>query len=42
MDWQARTGDTLLVKSREMTGGAKNCRAGWEGGWVKTTENKIH
>jgi hypothetical protein len=31
MDWQARTRDTVLVKSREMTGRTQT-----------TTENKIH
>jgi hypothetical protein len=31
MDRQARTGDTVLVKSREMTGiGAKLCHCGWK------------
>jgi hypothetical protein len=31
MDRQARTDDTVLVKSREMTGtiGDKHCRGGW-------------
>jgi hypothetical protein len=32
MDRQALTSDTMLVKSREMTGiDAKHCRGGW--GW---------
>ncbi len=41
---QARTGDTVLVKSREMTGiGAKRQTQPWwlEGEGVKTTEIKI-
>jgi hypothetical protein len=44
MDRQARTGDTVLVKSREMTGGGKSQTLPWwlGGGGVKTTENKIH
>ncbi len=39
---QAHTGDTVLVKGREMTGRTqKHCHvAGGEG--IKTTENKIH
>ncbi len=43
MDMQPRTGDTVLVKSREMTGRTETLpwrRGGGEG--VKTTENKIH
>jgi hypothetical protein len=48
MDRQARTSDTVLDKSKEMTGnikalwvGAKHCRGCWgEGEEVKTTENK--
>ncbi len=42
MDRQARTGDTVLVESKEMTG--RNQKLPWwlwRGG-VKTTENKIH
>jgi hypothetical protein len=39
---QARSGETVLVKSREMTGiGAKRSRGGCGGEGVKTTENKI-
>ncbi len=39
---QARTGDTVLVKRREMTVRTQNPAAPWRlgGGWVKTTENK--
>ncbi len=41
MDRQARTGNTVLVKSREMTGRSQTLPWWlWEGG-VKTTENKI-
>ncbi len=42
MDRQARTHDTVLVKSREMTGRSQTlpCWLGGEG--VKTTEIKIH
>jgi hypothetical protein len=29
MDWQARTGGSVLVRSRKMTGGAKHDRVGW-------------
>ncbi len=36
MDRQARTGDTVLIKSRTQT------LPWWLGGVVKTTENKIH
>ncbi len=39
---QVRTGDTVLVKSREMTGRTQKL-PWWLGGeGVKTTENKIH
>jgi hypothetical protein len=40
---QTRTGDTVLVKSREMTGRTQALQC-WLGGkrGVKTTENKIH
>jgi len=42
MDRQARTGDSVLVKSREMTGRSQSL-PGWLGkGEVKTTENKTH
>ncbi len=42
MDRQARTGDTALVKSREMTGRSQTL-PWWLGGeGIKTTENKIH
>ncbi len=43
MDRQARNGDTVLIKSREMTGRTQriDCRGGLGGGGVKTTENKI-
>jgi hypothetical protein len=39
MIMQARTGDTVLVKSREMTGSSQTL-PWWLGG--ETTENKIH
>jgi hypothetical protein len=39
---QARTGDTVLVKSREMTGRSQKLPLGLGGAGVKTTENKIH
>jgi hypothetical protein len=42
MDRQARTSDTVLVKSREMTCRTQTLRWWLEGEWVKTTENKIH
>jgi hypothetical protein len=38
---QARTGDTMLVKSREMTGTSQTLSWWLVGGGVKTTENKI-
>jgi hypothetical protein len=42
MDRQARTGDRVLVKSREMTG-MNQTLPWWLGGeGVKTTEIKIH
>ncbi len=42
MDRQARTTDTVLVKSREMKGRSQTLPWWlWDGG-VKTTENKIH
>jgi hypothetical protein len=42
MDKQARTGDTVLVKSKEMTGRIQTL-PWWLGGeGVKTTENKMH
>jgi hypothetical protein len=41
MDRQARTGDTVLVKSREMTGREPSTAMWMNGGGVKTTENKI-
>jgi hypothetical protein len=31
----------MLVKSREMTGRAQNCRGGWKGEGAKTTEKNI-
>ncbi len=43
MDKQARTGDTVLIKSREMTG--RRQILSWVAGGrrgVKTTENNIH
>jgi hypothetical protein len=42
MDRQARTDDTVLVKTREMTGRSKTLPWWLGGGGVKTTENKIH
>jgi hypothetical protein len=42
MDRQARTGDTVLVKSREMTGRTQTLPWWLGGGGVKTTDNKIH
>ncbi len=42
MDRQARTGDTVLVKSREMTGRSQTLKWWLGGGRVKTTEKKIH
>ncbi len=41
MDRQVRTGDTVLVKSREMTGRIQTLSWWLRGGGVKTTENKI-
>jgi hypothetical protein len=41
MDRQARTGDTVLVKSREMTGRSQILLWWQGGGGAKTTENKI-
>jgi hypothetical protein len=42
MDRQARTGDTVLVMSREITG-TSHPLPWWLGeGEVKTTENKIY
>ncbi len=38
----ARTGDTVLVKSIEMTGRSKTLPCWLAGEEVKTTENKIH
>ncbi len=42
MDRQSRTGDTVLVKSREMTGRTHTLQWWLEGDRAKTTENKIH
>ncbi len=42
MDRQASNGDTVLVKSREMTGRAQTLPWWLEGERVKTTENKMH
>ncbi len=40
---QARTSDTVLVRSREMADRTQTLRRGGGGGeGVKTTENKIH
>jgi hypothetical protein len=39
---QARTGDTLLGKSKEMTGRTQTLSRWLEGRGVKTTENKTH
>ncbi len=39
---QARIGDTVLVKSREMTGRTETLPLWLGGEGVKTTENKIH
>jgi hypothetical protein len=41
MDRQARTRDTVLVKSREMTGRSHTLPWWLEAAGVKTTENKI-
>ncbi len=41
MDRQARTGDTVLVMSREMTGRSRVLPWWLEGEVAKTTENKI-
>jgi hypothetical protein len=41
MDRQGRTGDTLLVKSREMTGRTQTLPRWLRGEEVKTTENEI-
>ncbi len=42
MDRKARTGDTALVRSREMTGRSQTLPC-WQGGeGVKTTENQLH
>ncbi len=42
MDRQACTRDTVLVKSREMTGRSQTLPWWLGGGRVKTTETKIH
>ncbi len=42
MDRRVCTGDTVLVKSREMTGRSQILRRWLGGGGVKTTENKIN
>ncbi len=42
MDRRARTGDTVLVKSREITDRPQTLPWWQGGGGVKTTENKIH
>jgi hypothetical protein len=42
MDRQARTRDTVLDKSREMTERSQTLPLWLGGGGVKTTENKIH
>jgi hypothetical protein len=42
MDRQTRTRDTVLSKSREMTGWSRTLSWWRGGGGVKTTENKIH
>jgi hypothetical protein len=39
---QARTSDTVLVESREMTHRSQTLPWWLEGGGIKTTENKIH
>ena len=39
---QDRTGDTVLVKMREMTDRSQALPWGQGGGGVKTTENKIY
>jgi hypothetical protein len=39
---QARTGDIVLVKSREITGRSQTLSWWRRGEGVKTTENKIH
>jgi hypothetical protein len=41
MDRQARPGDIVFVKSREMTGRELSTAMWMNGGGVKTTENKI-
>jgi len=41
IDRQARNGDTLLVKSREMTGRTQTLVWWFGGEGVKTTENKV-
>ncbi len=41
MDSQARTGDTLLVKNREITGRTQTQPQWLRGEEVKTTENEI-
>jgi hypothetical protein len=42
MDRQARTGDTVLVKSREITGRSQTLTWLLMGEGVKTTQTKIH
>ncbi len=41
-DRQSCTGDTMIAKSREMTGRSQTLLCWLGGGGVKTTENKIH
>ncbi len=40
MDRQARTGDTVLVKSRDMTGRSQTLPCKMDGDGVKTTDIK--